>query len=115
MGALALATAAVSIGMSSLNLSIPAQVLFKVEHAFKMYHSSKHKNVGQFLCKKVGDMINNYMVPASNLSDQRWMTIMEICGTNDDDSNGKYRGPSAESMQNSHQVLYTPSSPSKED
>ena len=101
--------------MSSLNPSIPAQILFKVERAFKMYHSGERKNVGQFSREKIGDMIDDYMVPASNLSDQRWTTILEICGTNDNESDGKYGGPSAESMQNSHRALYTPSSPSKED
>ena len=115
MGTLALAAAAVSIGMSILNPSIPAEILFKVEHAFKMYHSGKCKNIGQFSREKVGDMIDDYIVPTSNLSNQRWMTILEICGTNNDESDGEYGGPSAESLQNSHWALYTPSSPSKED
>ncbi|KAI0000683.1 hypothetical protein BJV74DRAFT_748348, partial [Russula compacta] len=32
-----------------------------VERAFKMYHSGKRKNVGQFSHEKVGDMIDDYM------------------------------------------------------
>jgi hypothetical protein len=110
-----MAAAAVSINMCSLHLSIPAQILFKIERAFKMYHSGEHKDVGQFSRDKVGDMIDDYMVPASELSDRRWTTILEKCGSYSNESDDEYAGPSAQSMQNSRRALYTPSSLTKDD
>jgi hypothetical protein len=63
-----MAAAAVSIGTPYL--FFPFQLTcFKVERAFKMYHSGERKNVGQFSHEKVGNMIDDYMVSTSDLSE----------------------------------------------
>jgi len=80
-----------------------------------MYHSGERKDVGQFSREKVGDMIDDYMVSASELSERRWTRIFEKCGAHGDDSEDEYAAPSAYTMQNSRRALYTPSSPTMED
>lgn len=75
-----------------------------------MYHSGEHKDVGQFSRDKVGEMIDDYMVPASELSDRRWTMILEKCGAHGNESDDdEYAGPSAQSMHSSRRALYTPS------
>jgi hypothetical protein len=80
-----------------------------------MYHSGERKDVGQFSREKVGEMIDDYVVPLSKFSDRRWTKIMDACGVYGIERENESFLPAAQSMQNKRRTLYNPSSPAKEE
>ena len=80
-----------------------------------MYHTGEWREVGQFSREKVGEMIDDYVVPLSKFSDRRWAKIMDACGACGDSSDGEHILPTAQSMQDKRRMLYIRSSPMQED